>query len=845
MGDIPDRVDPSGIPTFTGFLGQLELDHAALISDAAAFREIGESVHNRFQGLSSCYKAPESEQLLATTTTVQARSDEFAGQLETVAGALSEYLEAIRPVVTRLNQLRSDAETFVWSLDEDWTYDTDKVALNNQLIADVSTTVGQFWEAERTAANKILALFSRRQWTADDGSGGENMYGANSGDLAAAAETPWGKTVTEDHEWDEFGYHLKSFVWDGVIVDGLWGTLTGLATLANPFDADCLTAWEGVFKLATGVIALSTPGAWSRLSQMPPGPLKDWFDESAVVATEFGKSLIAWDEWEENPAKASGIVAFNVVTAIASLGAGTAVEGMGLTAKAVSTLARIGEIIDPMTYVAKGVGASFNGLRTVGELTGKLIDPGSWKGVGIPGDEGVLFPDGTILRPDGTLEFPDDTVQLGGDAPVEMSGDDLAVLDDTAAAMDGTDLPDGTPARTPVPVASVGGQAPFDGADNLGGGPTPKPSLPGSVAPDLPGGGKPPPPPGSPPFGPGTAPRPPLGGSHLDDAADGADSAADDAAGSTDDTADFDDDWLLEDTALDDLLRETDVEDGLPARDAPPPDSGYLIADDAHLLKDLDAAFPGPGDRPPLPRPVRPGAEVGATADIERLLNWRQLSDKQLRGEIQRALNGTFGADNLRVHVTYARHIPEQGTLTWQAEILGPDGVKVGETERRFRNKQALRLVDNDYRLVPGPDVIVVEHHWQRISEGFQKHGFGTDLRMRLEDWYRESGVDRIELTASDANGGYTWAKAGYSFNGRSHAHAAFLQLRQAIGGYGDMEIPPPSQAEIDAARELLRRSEELPFGSPGYPQPADIAAIGEFGKNFLLKSRWPGVKFL
>ncbi|GGV75199.1 hypothetical protein GCM10010499_30980 [Streptomyces thermoviolaceus subsp. apingens] len=61
-------IKPEEIPQFTGDLDALERDCAALTKDAGHIRGTGSDVHSRFQGLSAYYKAPEPEQLFATTS---------------------------------------------------------------------------------------------------------------------------------------------------------------------------------------------------------------------------------------------------------------------------------------------------------------------------------------------------------------------------------------------------------------------------------------------------------------------------------------------------------------------------------------------------------------------------------------------------------------------------------------------------------------------------------------------------------------------------------------------------------------------------------------------------------
>ncbi|UGQ14485.1 hypothetical protein LO772_13380 [Yinghuangia sp. ASG 101] len=549
MGDGPERVDPSGIPEFTGDLGQLATDHAALTTDAGSFRTTGSTIHERFGKLESCYKAPEADQLFATTSTVETRADGFADQLEKVGTALSDYADEITPIVSRLNSLRSDAHDFVAEIkdDDEWQYDGDKVERNNQLIKDISTTVGEFWAAERTAANKITALVGGTQWKVDDGSGGENMYGMSVDDMAKAGETPWGKAVEEKHHWYEIGHHLKSFVWDGIIVDGIWGTITGLGTLLNPWSDNFGAAWKGLGQLATGLALLACPLAFPLVLATKdhlPGPIKNWVNDSLDTTLAVGKSLIAWDEWSKDPAKAAGLVTFNVLTTVATLGTGTAVKGTATGAsaatKAATIAARVGTIIDPMTYVAKGLGAGLNGLTKISTVTGKLIDLTALKAIELPDgtfrlpdnielppagkplpelppgtnavelpDNSVRLPDGSTLLPDGTLKPPDGINQTPDTIPVELSAADRALLDGTPP-----DLVEVGANQVPTGVTAHVG-------DGLPGGATPGdlpggvvPDVPGGAVPNVPGGTVPHVPGGGPPLGP-TAEFAPPGGSGL------------------------------------------------------------------------------------------------------------------------------------------------------------------------------------------------------------------------------------------------------------------------------------------------------------------------------------------
>ncbi|WNM35243.1 hypothetical protein RKE30_35195 [Streptomyces sp. Li-HN-5-11] len=428
-------IDPEKIPQFTGDLAQLEKDCADLKADAGHVRDTGREVHNRFQGLAAYYHAPEAEQLFATTKPVRDRADGFAGDLETVSGALESYATEVRPLVKKLADLKTEASAFVASVkdDGDWEYDGDKVAHHNRIRDEVTQAVAAFWAAERTCHNKITSLWHGTQMVAGDGSKRKDQYGFNADDLKNA-KLPWGDPVEEKHHWYEIGHWVKSFVWDGIVVDGIWGTIKGLGTLVGCQGWDAMgRAWKGLAQLATGLTLSMGPLAgvfWA----LPDKDLPSWLRESRNTMKQTGKALVAWDEWGKNPARAAGAVTFNVLTTVFTGGEGAAAAGAGkagAVAKALSVAGKAGRIIDPMTYVAKGAGA---GLSKIGDIAKGLKGIGKIDIPDLP-ENAITLPEGTVKLPDGTVHLPEGAavpegatklpngaVELPHDAPVLPEG---------------------------------------------------------------------------------------------------------------------------------------------------------------------------------------------------------------------------------------------------------------------------------------------------------------------------------------------------------------------------------------------------------------------------------------
>ncbi|MGW2339096.1 hypothetical protein [Streptomyces sp. NPDC001661] len=448
-------IDPSGIPHFIGDLATLDTDVTNLSTHAGEFRSAGADVHTEFQGLSAFYQAPEADQLFATTLPVKTKTDAFADDLEKVSSALSAYSTEVQPLVKKLDTLKADATAFVNSVsgDDDWRKDQDKVDHNNDLWHDVNHTVAAFQSAERAAYNKIMALIGGTALTTDDGSHAKNMYGFKAGDLDHAEETPWGSSAEREYEglaW--LGHQIKSYVWDGFIVDGVWGTITGLGTLVGTDGwAAAGQAWKHLAQLGTGLAITSTAmfggaGVAAAYWTAPDDKLPTWLRESRTTMKETGKALVAWDTWKTNPSRAAGAVTFNAVTAIFTGGAGSAASGAGkagAVARALSITGKAARIVDPMTYVGKAgkfaylkVGDTFTALKNL--RTGASVDlvrqADAVRSPSIPetaipyvdnatGKVVYLTDQGHLLNADGNL------VQHADQAPGEVSAADRSRLD--------------------------------------------------------------------------------------------------------------------------------------------------------------------------------------------------------------------------------------------------------------------------------------------------------------------------------------------------------------------------------------------------------------------------------
>ncbi|MGC5394689.1 hypothetical protein ACPXCP_02925 [Streptomyces sp. DT20] len=436
-------IDPGKIPTFTGNLANLETHAASLKTTATGIRDTGKDVHTAFQALDPVYDAPEQEELLDSTIPVRDRADAFAEKLESVSGALAGFASNARPLVTRMNQLREDAAKFVADNkdDDDWQQDQDKIDENARLVDEVGTTWVAFQGIERDAANQITSLVGGTHFVVDDGSHKAGMYGFKEGDVKDADETPWGTVDEREYtglraawEWtkDNVGGALKGF-----FVDGVWGALKGLGSMFNVFDWDNFkTTWSGIGDVFGGISAyLLTPYDWALDKMFGPVDHSDT-DKQKAALRNFGKSLVAWDEWDKDPSRAFGTVLFNGLTigsgSLLKLGkAGKLAKG----AEAVTALGKAGALVDPMSYLGKAAGVT---KLKVGDLMESLK----------AGRAGI--DDMARNVPTGTAPHPGEVPTTPGLEYVDHNGNTRVVGDDAVIRDEhGNVVPDTKPVREP------------------------------------------------------------------------------------------------------------------------------------------------------------------------------------------------------------------------------------------------------------------------------------------------------------------------------------------------------------------------------------------------------------
>ncbi|WP_150476785.1 hypothetical protein [Streptomyces alboniger] len=332
--------------------------------------------HSRFQGLGAFYRAPEAEDLFASTAPVRDRADLFASKVETVAQALDEYAVAVRPVIKRLDRLRGQVADFVSGLktddgeiDAEWTQDQDKIDQHAALWVEIAEAQAAFSKAEITANNKITALVDGTQYVAQGYEGtlvplGARVYGYTAEALKHADKLPWGTPEARTYDKWDFSHHVEEA---GVSVkDNLVGAVTGFVDLVSP-GADGAAARKGLYMSALGLESY----LFDPLNRQD-SPWKEQAAEGRPYAKAFAKSMVGWDDWEEHPGKATGTVIFNSLTfASGPLAAVARIAKGGAVAKTAGTLAKVGEALDPLSATAKTVGATTRAIPKIADVTAR------------------------------------------------------------------------------------------------------------------------------------------------------------------------------------------------------------------------------------------------------------------------------------------------------------------------------------------------------------------------------------------------------------------------------------------------------------------------------------------
>jgi hypothetical protein len=480
---MPDHIDPSAIPGDNLRPDMVEIAGSEIKSIGDEVSDQGAVVVTTWQRLAQHYEAPEAGTLFGVMDPVKTNAEAFSNNVDRVSGALKSYAAEVEPIKAELARIKAEAYSFVASIADgvekttfsragaitstvEWHEDQDSVDANNDLIRRVNAQMVLLWAAERKCANAIYDTigFPHIEAATEDN---PNGYGVT--EIPDGAETPWGKTVERSESCGEKAVGaVGRFVWDGVIVGGIWGTVVGLGTLTlgyNPqtgewFDGDTYgAAWSNLGKLAVGLAVTSLPGTLM-IANMP-GPAGNFLRDSQMTVLNAGKGLLAWDKWKDDPAAAAGEATFNVASIIVPAGAATAPvrTSASTAAAAIRTAAKVMDVIDPASALIKvGTAGARIAIPAIADLV-KSVDLSKI-------DIGNLGPGAKIDIPDmPQVEAP--KIEVPAVARGDMTLDTPSTSNTADVPVRTVDAAATIPVREPVLVGSGGGD---DVATHIGNG---------------------------------------------------------------------------------------------------------------------------------------------------------------------------------------------------------------------------------------------------------------------------------------------------------------------------------------------------------------------------------------
>lgn len=139
-------------------------------------------------------------------------------------------------------------------------------------------------------------------------------------------------------------------------------------------------------------------------------------------------------------------------------------------------------------------------------------------------------------------------------------------------------------------------------------------------------------------------------------------------------------------------------------------------------------------------------------------------------------------------------------------------------------------------------------HDFLALNTGYRGQGFAKQWNDSMFDWYRANDVKYVKLLANIDVGGYAWAKQGFDWLDPIGPKGVAIDVRRSVKLYESNY----TAAQLASANAVFDRLETVPFGSPNFPTPYEVAMAGWTegvddwpGKRGMLGTRWEGIKWL
>lgn len=269
-------IDPSKLPGLDLDLAGVAQAATDISSRAGSIRQAGADVASSWSALPGSYESTGAESVYVAMNPVRDASDRVGGDLASVASALSTWATTVQPILTRVADLRTDAEAFVVEAN---TFQPRVTTTGNLAVTFLPVQVDNWWEdpemVQRNAdlvdqgyllgeqlrvANEDLANAIRR------------AAGLSTTTVAHAATTApdnlqadWGSASPREESCAEktigFPMHLT-----GGVLTGAWDMVGGLGMLLGGYDFKSWPppTWAVVGDLMSGDIqgAADRGGDW-------------------------------------------------------------------------------------------------------------------------------------------------------------------------------------------------------------------------------------------------------------------------------------------------------------------------------------------------------------------------------------------------------------------------------------------------------------------------------------------------------------------------------------------------------------------------------------------------------
>ena len=339
LTDGDGKISPATFPVPTPTPDHIENVASNLRASGETVRDTGEDIKASWSDLTSCYKAPEAEELYFVLNPVARDGSDVWLGLHRTAGALEGFAETLRGIKSRWRDLSADAHEFrarIADEGEDWNKaeglkgafgigKAPNVVENEGYIERGEQLIEDYEEAERGCANRINLFIPGRTRFAAAPEGGDLdpnvFYHGYEQDLSELA-TEWDTAgaTTDEHWWVDVG----DAVWDfGVgAVEGV-GAMVGAHSSEGWFQASWGDAmwenWEGtaqsVASLAGMYDAESDSYGWAGWDTVGEA----WKDAAHAV--------VPWEEWGERPGYVIGTAVLNI--GVSALGIALSATGVG------------------------------------------------------------------------------------------------------------------------------------------------------------------------------------------------------------------------------------------------------------------------------------------------------------------------------------------------------------------------------------------------------------------------------------------------------------------------------------------------------------------------------------